>query len=300
MTHDETYLFDIHALPTRERERCYKSLETRVWTHTKAQFIARYLKYFVFITKHGTYLDAFAGPQDFRKVKCWAARLVLRNKPRMLRHFILCEKGKKGLERLEKLKAKQPPKTDLRILAGDSNQTLLAYLQANPIKETEATFCLLDQRTFECNWDTVKAIAAHKTKGNKIELLYFLAQGWLDRSLAALKRNPEGVLTRWAGPKWKELVDAHPAERPDVLRRRFQEELGYRYAAYFPIFKKGSKTRIMFYLIHASDHDQAMGLMRRAYANEMKAHEPPPQGELPGIASASASPVRRLGKAAAS
>ncbi len=33
-----------------------------VWTHNKARFIMRYLRYFVFITKHGTYIDGFAGP----------------------------------------------------------------------------------------------------------------------------------------------------------------------------------------------------------------------------------------------
>jgi len=296
----EKYLFDIHALPTKEKERSYKSLETRVWTHTKAQFIARYLQYFVYITRHGTYLDAFAGPQDHKKLKCWAARLVLRNKPRMLRHFVLCEKSPKGLKYLEKLKGKEKPKFDLRIIAGDSNVTLPKFLSENPIKDKEATFCLLDQRTFECNWETVKAVAAHKKKGNKIELLYFLAQGWLNRSLAALKKDPEGDLHRWAGPKWKELVDAHNADRPDVLRRRFQEELGYKYAAFFPIFKKGSKTRIMFYLIHASDHEEAMGLMRRAYVNEMKTHEPPPQSEFAlGLAPVAGSAMSGAGRATA-
>ena len=61
-------LFDVAALPTRERAKLYKNLETRVWTTTKAQFIARYLKYFVFVTHHGTYLDAFAGPQNLKKL----------------------------------------------------------------------------------------------------------------------------------------------------------------------------------------------------------------------------------------
>jgi hypothetical protein len=33
-----------------------------VWTENKAQFIMRYLRYFVYITKHGTYIDGFSGP----------------------------------------------------------------------------------------------------------------------------------------------------------------------------------------------------------------------------------------------
>jgi hypothetical protein len=96
-------LFDVSALPTREKEKRYKNLETRVWTTTKAQFIARYLQYFVFITHHGTYLDAFAGPQNAKKSDSWAANLVLRNRPDWLRHFVLFEKSARGLGHLEAL-----------------------------------------------------------------------------------------------------------------------------------------------------------------------------------------------------
>jgi len=34
-----------------------------VWTDNKARFIMLYLRYFVYITHHGTYIDGFAGPQ---------------------------------------------------------------------------------------------------------------------------------------------------------------------------------------------------------------------------------------------
>ncbi len=41
-------------------------LRTRghVWTENKAKLIARYLRSFTYVTKHGTYLDAFAGAQE--------------------------------------------------------------------------------------------------------------------------------------------------------------------------------------------------------------------------------------------
>ena len=37
-----------------------------IWTENKAKLIERYLYYFVLITKHGTYIDGFAGPQRMK------------------------------------------------------------------------------------------------------------------------------------------------------------------------------------------------------------------------------------------
>ena len=43
------------------RVRTYKRIEQPIWTESKAQFIRHYLRYFVQITKHGVYIDGFAG-----------------------------------------------------------------------------------------------------------------------------------------------------------------------------------------------------------------------------------------------
>src|SRR5580704_2855389 len=79
-----------------------------VWTDNKAHFIMRYLRYFVFITKHGTYIDGFAGPQEERVTDCWAAKLVLESEPRWMRHFHLCDNERSQIVFLEELKASQP------------------------------------------------------------------------------------------------------------------------------------------------------------------------------------------------
>ncbi len=284
---DQRNLFDLSALPTRQKAKLYKNLQTRVWTTTKAQFIARYLCYFVYITKHGTYLDAFAGPQDPKKPDSWAANLVLKNRPPWLRHFVLFETNRNGVKRLEQLKDTDGKKRDVQIRPGNANVELPAFLLANPIKATEATFCLLDQRTFECDWATVKAVAKHKTTGNKIEILYFLAQGWLDRAFSGLKKQKEADLRRWwGGDGWKELAAAKRLERPTIMAARFQKELGYRHAMYYPIFKEDSASRIMFYLIHATDDDKAPVEMTRAYNNAMKPHEVVQTQELPLVLTA--------------
>ena len=60
-----------------------------MWTAHKARFIERYLYYFVLVTKHGTYIDGFAGPQQPDDAEMWTAKRVLESEPRWLRHFYL-------------------------------------------------------------------------------------------------------------------------------------------------------------------------------------------------------------------
>src|SRR5581483_7455378 len=87
-------LFDPSEIPLAPdylAEPAVKPLQFPVWTQNKALFIMKYLRYFVFITHHGTYIDGFAGPQEERESDCWAAKLVLQSEPRWLRHFHLCD-----------------------------------------------------------------------------------------------------------------------------------------------------------------------------------------------------------------
>ncbi len=132
--------------------------EFPVWTDNKARFITRYLRYFVFITKHGTYIDGFAGPQDESEDGPWAAKLVMESEPRWMRHFHLCDENRTQVKLLKALKAAQPERDsegrrisrDITIYHGDFNIVVDQILANSQITESEATFCLLDQRTFEC------------------------------------------------------------------------------------------------------------------------------------------------------
>jgi three-Cys-motif partner protein len=165
------------------------------------------------------------------------------------------------------------------VTQGDSNVELPAWLAQHPIPVQEATFCLLDQRTFECDWQTVVEVARHKKTGNKIELFYFLAQGWLDRSIAALK-NPDTDLRKWWGnDDWKVLAKKPCAERGLYLADRFKREFGYRYAYAFPIYQRDGVDagKVMFWMLHASDHEEAPKLMMRAYNNVVAPFEPADQ-----------------------
>ena len=123
----------------------------------------------------------------------------------------------------------------------------------------------LDQRTFECHWSTVRALAEYKTSGHKIELFYFLPNSWLDRSLAAL-RNPDKLRDWWGREDWQELRRVKSFERVERFTKRFKEELGYRSVKPWPIFERqDGEGALMYHMIHATDHPEAPKLMSRAY-----------------------------------
>ena len=182
--------------PAKKAKKPLPSIGSRpIWTENKAKLIERYLYYFVWVTKHGTYIDAFAGPQRIGEHEMWAAKLVLENRPRYLRHFHLFEKANESLAALRQLRDEQPPKAKgegertINVYSGDCNRKLTDLLKTRSIKDSEATFCLLDQRTFECNWSTVQALARYKQGGhNKIELFYFLANGSIVLNLGRATR----------------------------------------------------------------------------------------------------------------
>lgn len=284
---EERFLFDLPPAAKNGPKRKFRE-RNPIWTECKAKLIERYLYYFVLITRHGTYIDGFAGPQETERHEMWAAKLVLESTPRWLRHFHLFELAKTKIGMLENLRESQPardkkePKRDINIYSGDFNENIIRMLTANPIRDKEAAFCLLDQRTFECCWDSVKTVATHKNGGNKIELFYFFPEGWIDRSIAAIKIQKNEKLTKWWGSvKWQELVERHGTERALFVAERFKREFGYKHVNPFAIYERKDRGgRIMYYMIHASDHDEAPTLMNRAYGKALDIKEPPEQLEF--------------------
>ena len=149
-------------------------------------------------------------------------------------------------------------------------------LASGKVKPTQATFCLLDQRTFECHWSTVKALAEYKLKDKtKIELFYFLAVGWLGRALAA-QQDQKVLEDWWGGTDWIKLRGMSEQEIVEAFRLRFKRELGYKSVKPWPIFERKGRGRVMYYMIHATDHKEAPMLMSRAYEKAVQPKEPLP------------------------
>ena len=252
--------------PHRGNVVTINTLERPIWTETKAQLIRDYLKLFLFITKHGTYIDGFAGPQYENHQDAWAAKLVLEMQPPWLRNFFLCELVDESYTKLQHLIEAQPQVKNRKIEPhhGDFNEWVHAVLASGVITDREATFALLDQRTTECKWRTVEALANHKQGDNKIEIFYFFPTGWVGRTLAAQK-DTEVLDNWWGDSSWGQLEGIKSNQASNIMTRRFQE-LGYLDVKAWPITKKEKgQGRTMYHMIHATDHREAPKLMYRAY-----------------------------------
>jgi three-Cys-motif partner protein len=260
-----------------------------VWTHDKARLIQRYLQLFCFITKHGAYIDGFAGPQRAHNTDAWAAKLVLEAQPARIRQFCLCDKDKKQVDALRKL-ADKHAKRRIKICHGDFNQEVAQILESN-IRRKEATFCLLDQRTFECHWETVVQLARHPKERYKIELFYFLAVGWLARARSGIKNHER--LVKWWGEDWQKLNAMTSHDLARAFEDRFKKELKYGYATGWPINERVHGGRTMYYMIHATDHSEAPKLMERAYKQVVQSRrQAGPSLPFPDFTDGDAAPPR--------
>jgi hypothetical protein len=50
-----------------------------------------------------------------------------------------------------------------------------------------------------------------------------------------------------------------------MVAKRFEDELGYGKATVYPIHSERHRGRVMYHMIHATDHAEASPLMIRAY-----------------------------------
>lgn len=282
----EPFLFE--DMPPRiDLEPTIAPLSRPIWTQNKATLIAEYLRLFVYITRHGTYIDGFAGPQEPDMPSMWAAELVLGIRPKLMRNFYLFDRGREQIKALRSLKSSQPapdesrrePTRQIRVIPGDFNKKIVELLNSHVIRENEATFCLLDQRTFECDWATLEALAGYRASNHKIELFYFLPNSWFDRAAKQLKSDE--VLKRWWGrDDWSDLRWMKRQPRRELLQERFKSELGYRSVKAWPIYERETRGNIMYYMIHATDHPEAPKLMRRAYGIALRSTDKSEQLEL--------------------
>ena len=259
---NQSPLFDL--LPDDHRHVVRLSaIRKPVWTRNKARLIERYLNLFVMVTRHGVYIDGFAGPQSENQDEAWAAKLVLESKPPRLRNFLLVDSNRVCVTALEKLKAEQPSISGrtIDVWHGDFNLLVGDVLASSKIGEKTASFCLVDQRTFECHWETVQKISEYKT-GYKIEIFYFFGSSWFDRAISGLNERRKAEVW-WGRDDLDEFLKKPKGERPQILAERFRNELGYETALAWPIY--GQSSRIMYHMIHATDHPEAPNLMDRAY-----------------------------------
>lgn len=274
---EEPVLFD--PGPASLTEISTRTSDRPVWSEHKAELISIYLKFFVLVTHHGTYIDAFAGPQTDRSEQAWTVQLVLESQPKWLRHFYLFDRSSNQVQQLMDLASLHADR-DIVVRQGDSNRELPMFLPAGSIGEREATFCLLDQRTFECEWQLCRHISQLRPGALKVEQFYFLANSWMPRALAAVKtEETEAQVRAWLDSEhWQSFARLSSLQRVEYFADKFKSELGYRSVKYWPIYgREDGKGRLMYYMIHATDHEEAPKLMSRAYRAAVTTAEPTEQ-----------------------
>ena len=278
--YEEPTLFD--PGPEAQPEILTKTSDRPVWSESKAELIAQYLKYFVYVTKHGTYIDAFAGPQTDRSEHAWTAKLVLESEPRWLRNFHLFDQSQDQVRHLKRLASTHRTR-NIRIHHGNSNRVIPSVLPVGSIGEREATFCLLDQRTFECEWQLCEYISRLRPGPVKVEQFYFLANSWMQRALTAVgTTDTEAQVKAWLGCEdWRVFAKLRSLQRQEYFVDKFRYELGYRSVRAWPIYgQEAGKGVLMYYMIHATDHEEAPKLMSRAYRSAVTSADPVEQLEL--------------------
>ena len=246
-----------------------KGFTLPVWTHNKAKLVERYLGYFQIITKHGTYIDGFAGPQWPDNPDSWAAKLAVEMEPKWFRHFHLFDNDPAQVRLLRELPVAQPDR-DIRVYPLDFNRGIQTLLDTGDIGEKEAVFCLVDQRTFECDWETLETIARYqRPRRRKIELFYFLPNSWFGRSVAAMHKDTrmETLSRSWGRSDWQDFVALGRLSRCQAFAERLRTDLDYAFVDPYPIRAQDDAGSIMYYMLHASDHPDAPKLMARAYRN---------------------------------
>lgn len=268
--------------PEVQSEISTKPSDRPVWSENKAELIARYLRYFVYVTRHGTYIDAFAGPQTDRSERAWTAQLVLDSEPKWLRNFYLFDQSQDQVTLLEDLASRHTDR-NVNVHRGNSNRCIPAVLPIGSISEREATFCLLDQRTFECEWRLCRHISKMRPGSVKVEQFYFLANSWMPRSLAAVSTaETEAQVKEWLGCEdWRAFAALDSLQRQEYFVDKFRHELGYRSVRSWPIYgQDAGRGALMYYMIHATDHEAAPKLMSRAYRSAVTSARPVEQLEF--------------------
>jgi len=88
------------------------------------------------------------------------------------------------------------------------------------------------------------------------------------------QKDKQVLFAWWGRDDWSILRQAKGINRGLLFCQRLKNEFGYRSADPWPIFDKKNGRRVMYFMIHATDHPEAPYLMNRAYHKAVAAKEP--------------------------
>ena len=235
-----------------------------LWTAEKSALIDEYIHLFLVVTKHGVYVDLFAGPQRVEDTESWSVRRVLERRTvgnPSIRHFAVCDKDPGQAQRLRELGSRHP---SFRVYPRRRER-------GNPhnprgSRDRDEYGVLLSDRPAH-----LRVPLGHRENGRAAQIGGPQNRAvLLPRARLARSRPEQGEPGEAPGPGGAmETTVSSSAfdriERANALCRRFRDELKYEHAMPFAIQERGANSRIMYYMIHASDHRRAAELMSQAY-----------------------------------
>jgi three-Cys-motif partner protein len=249
------------------------------WARDKLELLRLYLLAYRRVAgAGGVYLDGFSGSgivkiQGEEEERLGSAALAL--KLRMFSRFYLYELDPATMKQLERnIKLRFPQKQWIRVRwrEGDFNQRVLTDLEQELIPKAKPTFAFLDPNSTQLDWSTVEALARYKDGPGlyKVEMVILFNT---DQALVRLVRREQSsdyatsadarTMDRVMGGRdaWWDLNDKNFSAMR--LMGRYVERLrslGYLDVRAIPILDPATKVR-QYFLVHASDHPAAAGLM---------------------------------------
>lgn len=267
-------------MPSRPRRWSY-------WTRAKLEILEDYLNRFTTASKsvsERVYLDAFAGEgigvdrltsEEF----AGSVRIALQTSDPPFTKIRLFEQPAKAA-RLQRVLQTDYPDRDIRVYPGDCNVEIPRALAELSDVAWAPTFAFLDPDGMELAWETVEALARHRTGSQnlRVELWLLFNDMGLLRTLALNEELPERAAARatrlFGTEKWRRIyelrrdsvssVGGWEARRGylNLLRWRLKD-LGYRWT--MPLEFRNLQNRPMYEMIFATAHEAGERIMRSIY-----------------------------------
>lgn len=263
------------------------------WTRGKLDLLRRYLDAFTTASKSQDeilYLDLFGGQPENRDRLTdenldGSAQIALgtQNPPFSRLRFFEVEPH---ASRLRAALDASHSQRELRVVAGDCNQTIAGVLNGLAPYRWAPTFAFIDPNGPDVHWSTLEALARFKKVKTKTELWLLLAAGMFIRNLPVdgqVRPEHAAKLTRMYGKEqWQAIYQARvdgalsaAAAREDyvnLMRWRLEHVLGYRWTHPLEIFNERGHS--IYHMIFATDHEAGNRIMTSLYnaaANEFPA-----------------------------
>jgi three-Cys-motif partner protein len=177
------------------------------------------------------------------------------------------------------------PGRDLRVYAGDCNETIDQALKDLGGLSWAPTFTFIDQESTEIRWTTLEKLAHHKAgKKWKVELWMLFADPQLPRALGVKKKIDEKFAASmddmYGTGLWRIAYQARRDnllspeelrhELTNLMRWRLERDLGYKYTHSFELLNNNGGP--IYSMIFATDNPTGDKIMSHIYGKAAREH----------------------------